>query len=177
MREKWRLDRETSNSFIETCFESDIWSQASYRYAILWEVFLDPSDSYFLFADFVDFSTHWTYMLIFRHIFLSNYWWQKSEIWSQASYRYSPNGLVKIDDLYLQEKLCIQITSWYDYLYAWTSRRCLPLQMHLSRCQPRGVHLHQVRNILCIVVNKRKIQRDSVLIIRLITDKTRWTVS
>jgi hypothetical protein len=32
--------------------------------------------------------THWTYMLIFRHIFLSNYWWQKSDIWSQASYRY-----------------------------------------------------------------------------------------
>ena len=24
--------------------KSDIWSQASYRYAILWEVFLDPSD-------------------------------------------------------------------------------------------------------------------------------------
>jgi hypothetical protein len=31
--------------------ESDIWSQASYMYAILWEAFLDPSDSYFLFAD------------------------------------------------------------------------------------------------------------------------------
>jgi hypothetical protein len=68
--------------------ESDIWSQVSYRYAILWEAFLDPSDSYFLFADFVDFYTHWTYMLIFRRIFLSNYWWQKSDIWSQASYRY-----------------------------------------------------------------------------------------
>jgi hypothetical protein len=67
---------------------SDIWSQASYRYPILWEAFLDPSDSYFLFADFVDFSTHWTYMLIFRRIFLSNYWWQKSDIWSQASNRY-----------------------------------------------------------------------------------------
>ena len=67
---------------------SDIWSQASYRYPISWESFLDPSDSYFLFADFVDFSTHWTYMLIFRRIFLSNYWWQKSNIWSQASYRY-----------------------------------------------------------------------------------------
>jgi hypothetical protein len=26
---------------------------------------------------------------IFRRIFLSNYWWQKSHIWSQASYRYS----------------------------------------------------------------------------------------
>ena len=68
--------------------ESDIWSQASYMYAILWEAFLDPSDSYFLFADLVGFYTHWTYMHIFRHIFLSNYWWQRSDIWSQASYRY-----------------------------------------------------------------------------------------
>ena len=28
------------------------------------------------------------YIHIFRHIFLSNYWWQKSDIWSHASYRY-----------------------------------------------------------------------------------------
>ena len=42
----------------------DIWSQASYRYAILWEAFLDPWDSYFLFADFVDFYTHLTYICI-----------------------------------------------------------------------------------------------------------------
>ena len=42
--------------------KSDIWSQASYRYAILWEAFLEPSDSYFLFADLVGFYTHWTYM-------------------------------------------------------------------------------------------------------------------
>ena len=68
--------------------KSDIWSQASYRYPISWEAFLDPSDSYFLFADFVDFYTQWTYMLIFRRIFLSKYWWQKSVILSQASYRY-----------------------------------------------------------------------------------------
>jgi hypothetical protein len=47
--------------------ESDILSQASYRYAILWEAFLNPSDSYFLFADLVDFYTHWTYM--YMHIF------------------------------------------------------------------------------------------------------------
>jgi hypothetical protein len=59
-----------------------------YRYTILWVAFLDPSDSYFLFADLVGFYTHWTYMQIFRHIFCSNYWWQKSDIWSQASYRY-----------------------------------------------------------------------------------------
>ena len=70
--------------------KSDIWSQASYKYPISWEAFLDPSDSYFLFADFVDFYTHWTYMLIFRSIFLSNYWWQKSDIWSEASYIVTP---------------------------------------------------------------------------------------
>jgi hypothetical protein len=29
------------------------------------------------------------YMHIFRRIFLSNYWWQESDIWSQASYRYA----------------------------------------------------------------------------------------
>ena len=79
--------------FLSNCWwqKSDILSQASYRYTILWVAFLDPSDSYFLFADFVDFYTHWTYILympIFSRIFLSNYWWQKSDIWSQASYRY-----------------------------------------------------------------------------------------
>jgi hypothetical protein len=42
--------------------KSDIWSPASYRYVILWEAFLDPSDSYFLFADLVGFYTHWTYV-------------------------------------------------------------------------------------------------------------------
>jgi hypothetical protein len=41
--------------FLSNCWwqKSDIWSQASYRYPISWEAFLDPSDSYFLFADFV----------------------------------------------------------------------------------------------------------------------------
>jgi hypothetical protein len=77
--------------FLSNCRwqKSDIWSQASYRYTILWVAFFSPSDSYFLFADLVGFYTHWTYMHIFRHIFLSNYWWQKSDIWSQASYRYT----------------------------------------------------------------------------------------
>jgi hypothetical protein len=76
--------------FVSNCWwqKSDIWSQASYRYTILWVAFLDPSDCYFLFADLVGFYTHWPYMHIFRHIFLSNYWWQRSDIWSQASYRY-----------------------------------------------------------------------------------------
>jgi hypothetical protein len=39
--------------FLSNCWwqKSDIWSQASYRYTILWVAFLDPSDSYFLFAE------------------------------------------------------------------------------------------------------------------------------
>ena len=77
--------------------KSDIWSQASYRYTILWVAFLDPSDSYFLFADIVGFYTHWTYMHIYRHIFLSNYWWQRSGIWAQASYRYPISWEVSFD--------------------------------------------------------------------------------
>jgi hypothetical protein len=63
--------------FLNNCWwqKSNIWSQASYRYTILWVAFLDPSDSYFLFVDLVGFYTHWTYlyMPIFSHIFLSNY--------------------------------------------------------------------------------------------------------
>ena len=57
-------------------------------YTMVYFILLYPSESYFLFADLVGFYTHWTYMYIFRHIFLSNYWWQKSDISSQASYRY-----------------------------------------------------------------------------------------
>jgi hypothetical protein len=116
--------------------KSYIWSQASYRYPILWEAILDPSDSYFLFADLVDFSTHWTYMLIFRHIFLSNYWWHKSDIWSQASYRYPISWEAFFDSsdsyfLFAEERgyhtwalahssSCLSLI--YPYLYAY---RCL----------------------------------------------------
>jgi hypothetical protein len=42
-------------------------------------------------TNFVDFYAHLIYILympIFSRIFLSNYWWQKSDIWSQTSYRY-----------------------------------------------------------------------------------------
>ena len=71
--------------------ESDIWSQASYMYDMLWVEFLDPSDSYLLFADFADSYAHWKYILympILSRIFINNYWWQKSDIWSQVSHRY-----------------------------------------------------------------------------------------
>ena len=48
--------------------KTDIWSQASYRAPISWEAFLYPSDSYFLFADFVDFYTHSMYLIMIEHI-------------------------------------------------------------------------------------------------------------
>jgi hypothetical protein len=108
--------------FLSNCWwqKSDIWSQASYRYTILWVAFLDPSDSYFLFADLVGFYTHWTYMHIFRHIFLSNYWWQKSDIWSQASYRYSISWeafLDPSDSYFLFADFVDFYTQWTYILY------------------------------------------------------------
>ena len=66
--------------FLSNCWwqKSDIWSQASYRYTILWEAFLDPSDSYFLFANLVvflytlniyaHFSSHFSQQLLMAEI-------------------------------------------------------------------------------------------------------------
>jgi hypothetical protein len=99
--------------------ESDIRSQASYRYAILWEAFLDPSDSCFLFADLVGFYTHWTYMHIFRQIFISNYWWQKSDIWSQASYRYAISWEVFLDPSYSYFLFADLVGFYAHWTYMW----------------------------------------------------------
>jgi hypothetical protein len=103
--------------------ESHIWSQASYRYAILWEAFLDPSDSYFLFADLVGFYiTQWTYMHIFRHIFLSNYWWQKSDISSQPSYRYpiSWEAILDPSDSYFLFADFVDFYTHWTYVHFWS---------------------------------------------------------
>jgi hypothetical protein len=105
--------------FLSNCWlqKPDIWSQASYRYTILWVALLDPSDSYFLFGDLVGFFTHWTYMHIFRHIFLSNYWWQKSDIWWQALYRYPISWEAFLDpsDSY------VLFADFVDFYTHWTS--------------------------------------------------------
>jgi hypothetical protein len=45
-------------SAINSCDRNLIFGHKLYRYPISWEAFLNPSDSYFLFADFVDFYTH-----------------------------------------------------------------------------------------------------------------------
>jgi hypothetical protein len=104
--------------FLSNCWwqKSDIWSQASCRYTIFWVTFLDPSDSYFLFADLVGFYTHWTYMHIFRHIFFSNYWWQKSDIWSQTSYRYPISWEAFLD----QSDSYFLLADFVDFYTHWT---------------------------------------------------------
>jgi hypothetical protein len=108
--------------FLSNCWwqKSDIWSQASYRYTILWVAFLDPSDSYFLFADLVGFYTHWTYM----HIFLSNYWWQRSDIWSQASYRYPISWEAFLDpsDSYFTG-IKLMFVTLVTYIPTWRTRK------------------------------------------------------
>jgi hypothetical protein len=47
-----KCDGNFCHIFLSNCWwqSSDIWSQASYRYPISWEAFLDPLDSYFLFV-------------------------------------------------------------------------------------------------------------------------------
>jgi hypothetical protein len=95
-----------NNSFWEKCDEKCSYMFNVYRNQLSWQTgsrnLMGPktlptiwgtymmlvTKSYFLFANLVGFYTHWTYMNIFRHIFLSNYCCQRSDIWSQASYRY-----------------------------------------------------------------------------------------
>jgi hypothetical protein len=59
-----KCDEKCAYTNVTALFRRLIWSQSSYRYPISWEAFLDPSDSFFLFADFVDFYTHLTYICI-----------------------------------------------------------------------------------------------------------------
>jgi hypothetical protein len=54
------IPRYFSLHFSEQLLMADIWYLVISF--ILWKAFLDPSDSYFLFADLVGFYTHWTYM-------------------------------------------------------------------------------------------------------------------
>ena len=88
---------------------SDIWSQASYRYAILWEAFLYPRSPkgeggilFYLCPSVQD-------------NFLSNCWWQKSDIWSQASYRYpiSWEAFLNPSDSYF---LFVDFVDFYTHL-------------------------------------------------------------
>jgi hypothetical protein len=65
----------------------------------------------------VGFYTHWTYMHIFRHIFLSNYWWQKSDIWSQASYRYPISWGAFFDTLRMSDNLPRKSSNLGSYAY------------------------------------------------------------
>jgi hypothetical protein len=66
------------------------------------------------------FYTHWTYM----HIFLSNYWWQRSDIWSQASYRYHISWEVFFDpsDSWINTKWRMYVEDITNIIWASTFR-------------------------------------------------------
>jgi hypothetical protein len=158
---KNQLSRQTG-SFLSNYWwqKSDIWSQASYWYPISWEAFLDSSDSYFLFADFVDFYTHWTYILympIFSRIFLSNYWWQKSDIWSQASYRYLISWevcLIQFErTIYLYARIDLNTFFFYKSCNHFTLKPYWDIFcMSLIRTTCFRNNLHQLRsksNVVC----------------------------
>jgi hypothetical protein len=123
--------------------KSDIWSQASYRYPISWEAFLDPSDSYFLcrFCWFLyTFNIHlYMYMHIFRRIVLSNYWWQESDIWSQASYMYAILWEVFLDpwpsDSYFL------FADFVDFYTHWTYILYMPIFSHIFSATIDGRNL------------------------------------
>jgi hypothetical protein len=89
--------------------------------------------SYMKLVDLVDFYTHWSYILympIFSPILLSNYWWQKSDIWLQAVYRYPVSWEAFFDPsdsyfLFAEERgyhkwALAHSSSW------WANIRCLP---------------------------------------------------
>jgi hypothetical protein len=67
---------------------------------------------------------------IFRHIFLSNYWWQKSDIWSQASHRYviSWEAFLEPSDSYflLQKTSIFALILWEEQRLNrfWSEKRC-----------------------------------------------------
>jgi hypothetical protein len=102
-----------------------------------WETFLDPSDFYFLFADLVDFYTHWTYMHIFRHIFLSNYWLQRSDIWSQASY-ITPYRGKRFSTHQIQKTLS---TIWGTYMKLVIKYQIPAINSYWEKCDEKQVRL------------------------------------
>jgi hypothetical protein len=64
------------------------------------------------------------YMHIFSHIFLSNYWWQKFCIWSQASYRYpiSLEAFLEPSDSYF---LFAEERGYHKWAYTHSSSCCI----------------------------------------------------
>jgi hypothetical protein len=90
-------------------------------------------------------NTHWTYMHIFRHIFLSNYWWQKSDIWSQASYRYPISWEAFFDPsdsyfLFSKERgyhrweLAHSSSCWYTYMMLVTKYQISAINSYWEKC-------------------------------------------
>jgi hypothetical protein len=93
--------------------------------------------------------THWTCMHIFRHIFLSNYWWQRSDIWSQASYRYpiswevnlmGPKTLPTIWGTYMKLVTKYQISAIKSCWEKCDEKCAYMFNVHKKFAEERGYH-------------------------------------
>jgi hypothetical protein len=87
--------------------------------AISWRI--NKQYKYSLHSFLYTFNIH-LYMHIFRRIFLNNYWWQESDSWSQASYRYAilwetfldPSDSFGVkDNITKQDELWANAHLWY----------------------------------------------------------------
>jgi hypothetical protein len=89
------------------------------------------------------FYTHWTYMHIFRHIFVSNYWWQKSDIWSQASYRYPILWEAFLDPLTGPKTIP---TIWGPYMKLVTKYQISVINSCWEKCDEKCAYMF---NVVC----------------------------
>ena len=99
------VPRYFSSHFSQQLLMAEIWylvtSFIYRRYAILWEAFSDPSDSYFLFTDLVGFYTHWTYMRGYHKWALahsSSCWKLLIQIWLKSGKNWPQDNFFEICD-------------------------------------------------------------------------------
>ena len=99
------VPRYFSSHFSQQLLMAEIWylvtSFIYRRYAILWEAFLDPSDSYFLFTDLVGFYTHWRYMWGYHKWTLahsSSCWKLLIQIWLKSDKNWPRDNFLEICD-------------------------------------------------------------------------------
>jgi hypothetical protein len=94
----------------------------------------------------IEFSVRPSFQNIFRHIFLSNYWWQKSDIWSPASHRYaiSWEAFLEPPDSYstftFDPQKVSSLLLFNTYLVIW-KYNCEPLWFLPSIVVEKNVHI------------------------------------
>ena len=87
---------------------------------------------------------------IFSRIFLSNYWHQKSDIWSQASYRYAILWEAFLDLLHVCQPIWFLYTHWIKNVYMQGYHKWA--LAHSSSCFYCGNRIHNIVNLHKITI-------------------------